>query len=173
MRKQFQQTAFLLGITIALASCSKYSNEMTENQSRLSEKQNEFSATMPASQSSDDVIVFTQVVQLEGSQEVPAVDTDTKGIAILRVSKSKKLYSKIIIQKLADGDALRFAHVHMGARGANGPVRIGLADNASQFGINRTIQLTDAQFTLLTEGACYVNAHSNFSPGGIVRGQIR
>ncbi|MEJ8843501.1 CHRD domain-containing protein [Lacibacter sp. H375] len=145
----------------------------------MSEKSNQFLSeqserqTSSLEQISDDAIVFTQVVQLEGSQEVPAANTETKGIAILRVSKSKKLYSKIIIQKLAEGDALRFAHIHMGAAGVNGPVRIGLADNASQFGVNRTIQLTDAQFTLLTEGACYVNAHSNFFPGGIVRGQIR
>ena len=172
MRKQFQQIALLLGSTIVLASCSKYSDEMSGNPKQLLSERSEQQASS-LEQSSDDAIVFTQVVQLEGSQEVPAANTETKGIAILRVSKSKKLYSKIIIQKLAEGDALRFAHVHMGAAGVNGPVRIGLADNASQFGINRTIQLTDAQFTLITQGACYVNAHSNFFPGGIVRGQIR
>ena len=125
------------------------------------------------SETGEDRIVFTQVVQLDGSQEVPAVATETKGIAILRVSESKKLYSKVIIQKLAEGDALRFAHIHAGATGANGPVRIGIAGNAADFGVIKEFQLTDAQFTLITAGAAYVNAHSNFFPSGIVRGQIR
>ena len=121
----------------------------------------------------EDRIVFTQVVKLEGAQEVPAVFTLTKGLAILRVSESKKLYSKVIIQNLADGDVLRFAHIHAGAAGANGPVRIGIADNAADFGVNKEFQLTDAQFQLITTGAAYVNSHSNFFPRGIVRGQIR
>ncbi|MGZ8559869.1 MAG: hypothetical protein ACXWWC_16120 [Chitinophagaceae bacterium] len=42
----------------------------------------------------------------------------------MRVSSDKKLYSKVIIQKLEEGDALRFVHVHAGAAGVNGPVRI-------------------------------------------------
>ena len=125
------------------------------------------------SEAGEDRIIFTKVVQLEGSQETPAVVTEPKGIAIPRVSESKKLHSKVIIQKLAERDALRFAHIHTGATGANGPVRISIAGNAADLGINKEFQLTDAQFTFITSGAAYVNAHSNFFPSGIVRGQIR
>lgn len=172
MRKNLQAIVLFLSASLIVVSCSKYADQKSEVKTNLTESQLSTDASLGSNQMESDPIVFTQVVQLEGAQEVPAVQTETKGIAILRVSKSKKLYSKIIIQKLADGDALRFAHVHAGMAGMNGPVRITLAANASEFGINKVIQLNDIQYTLVTEGAAYVNAHSNFFPGGIVRGQI-
>ena len=79
----------------------------------------------------------------------------------------------MIIQKLEEGDALRFAHVHAGAAGVNGPVRIFLCHTAADFGENIVTELTDEQYNLLLNDATYVNAHSNFRPGGLVRGQIR
>lgn len=120
-----------------------------------------------------DQIVFTQVVQLEGNQEVPAVATEMKGLAILRVSADKVLHSKVIVQKLAEGDVLRASHIHIGAMGVNGGVRIFLAHDEHEFGQNIETQLTDAQYDLIMNGACYVNVHTNFKPGGMIRGQIR
>ena len=113
------------------------------------------------------------VIQLSGDNEVPAVNTPAKGLAHLRVSSDKKLYSKVIIQNLAEGDVLRFAHVHAGATGVNGPVKIFLCHTAADFGENIVTALTDEEYNLLLNDAIYVNAHSNFSPPGLVRGQIR
>jgi hypothetical protein len=96
-----------------------------------------------------------------------------KGLAILRVTADKVLHSKVIIQKLAEGDVLRASHIHIGAMGVNGPVRIFLAHDAHEFGQNIETQLTDAQYALITGGACYVNVHTNLKPGGMIRGQIR
>lgn len=171
MKNQIFAIAALCGTVLMMGACSKNANEL--QQSPAADMAYSDAGALNDVEAVDDRIVFTQVVQLEGSQEVPAVLTNTKGIAILRVSEGKKLYSKIIIQKLADGDRLRFAHIHAGAKGANGPVSIGIAANAADFGVNKEFQLTDAQFQLITAGAAYVNAHSNFSPTGIVRGQIR
>lgn len=165
--KRIYAIAFAGASMLFAVSCSKSVNEPTNADSEIQAQSH------GSDEAGEDRIVFTQVVRLEGSQEVPAVMTETKGIAILRVSASKILYSKIIIQKLADGDALRFAHVHEAPFGVNGPVRITLAANAADFGINKEIPLTDAQYNLLLSGTAYVNAHSNFYPGGIVRGQIR
>lgn len=171
MKSNYLKMAFVTVVSVSIFSCSKSLDELTTRDQMIQKNQIE---TQNNSLPNGDKIVFTQVVQLEGSQQVPvAAVTETKGIAILRVSQSKKLYSKVIIQKLAEGDVLRFAHVHAGTAGSNGPVIIGLADNAADFGINKEIQLTGTQFTALTTGAVYVNAHSNFFPGGIVRGQIR
>jgi hypothetical protein len=117
--------------------------------------------------------VLNMTIQLSGDQEVPAAMTNAKGVAHLRVTADRKLYSKIIVTNMAEGDALRFAHVHAGAAGANGPVVITLAHNAAEFGQNMVMNLTPAQYNLLVSGAAYVNAHSNFHPAGIVRGQIR
>ena len=175
-KNPFLKFAFLTALSVTIFSCSEssYDEQSQESPSEIQYKTSSKKVSNPG----DQRIVFTQVVQLEGSQEVPtfaapAVATETTGIAILRVSASKMLYSKVIIQNLAEGDMLRFSHVHAGAAGINGPVIINLADNPADFGVNKERQLTDAQFTLLTTGSCYVNVHSNFRPAGIVRGQIR
>ena len=175
MKSIFLSIAFVAVTSFITVSCTKSMDDMqqqdgTELQTKAQKQKND--------QAEKDRIVFTQVVQVEGSQEVPtplapAVATETKGIAILRVSESKMLYSKVIIQKLADGDVLRFSHVHAGAAGTNGPISFNLADSPADFGVNKELQLTDAQFTLITTGASYVNVHSNFRPAGIIRGQIR
>lgn len=170
MKIKFLAISFLIWEVVIATSCSKSKADIQTQNSSDGPTEPSYGLTLNAG---EDRIVLTQVVQLEGAQEVPAVSTLTKGIAILRVSESKKLYSKIIVQKLADGDGLRFAHIHAGAAGVNGPVRIGIADNAADFGVNKEFQLTNEQFELITSGAAYVNAHSNFFPRGIVRGQIR
>lgn len=175
-KNHFLRFAFLTVLSLTVFSCSESSNdEQSENSPSPSQyKTSSKKVADPVNQR----IVFTQVVQLEGSQEVatlaaPAVATETKGIAILRVSESKMLYSKVIIQNLAETDVLRFSHVHAGAAGINGPIIFNLADSPADFGVNKERQLTDAQFILLTSGSCYVNVHSNFRPAGIIRGQIR
>lgn len=169
----FLKFVFATAFAFTVISCSETADDQQYRESQLALKDQVSSETV--ARAGNDRIIFTQVVRLDGSQEVsvPGVITETTGIAILRVSESKKLYSKVIIQNLADGDALRFSHIHVGAAGFNGPVSIGIADNAADFGVNKEFQLTDAQFTLITTGAAYVNVHSNFFPSGIVRGQIR
>ena len=117
--------------------------------------------------------VLNMVIELSGDNEVPAVNTPAKGLAHLRVTEDKKLYSKVIVQTLAEGDALRFSHVHSGAFGVNGPIQIFLCHTADDFGKNIVTELTDAQYNFLLNDPAYVNAHSNFSPPGLVRGQIR
>jgi len=175
-KNPFLKFAFVTALSLTIFSCSDSSDSSDVEQYQKSQPEIQYkTSSKRVANPGDQRIVFTQVVQLDGSQEVrvPAVVTETTGIAILRVSESKKLYSKVIIKDLAEGDALRFSHIHAGAAGTNGPVRIGLADSAADFGINKEIQLTDAQFALITTGAAYVNVHSNFFPSGIVRGQIR
>ena len=175
MKSNLLAIALVTLVSIGTVSCSKTVDELQPQPELQAQAKTQYT---DASELGGDRIVFTQVVQLDGSQEVPtplapAVATQTKGIAILRVSESKILYSKVIVQNLAEGDVLRFSHVHAGAAGTNGPISFNLADSPADFGVNRQLQLTDAQFTLLTTGAAYVNVHSNFRPAGIIRGQIR
>lgn len=117
--------------------------------------------------------VLNMLIELSGANEVPPVNTTANGTAHLRLTADRVLYSKVIVEDLAAGDALRFAHVHSGAAGVNGPISVFLCHTPDDFGKNMVINLTEAQYDLLVNGACYVNAHSNFHPGGIVRGQIR
>ena len=160
----------LVVTTLFTASCSKPYNELETESKTASEA---YFITTNENRTNANNVVFSQVIQLEGSQEVPGVITATKGIAFLSVTADSVLHSKVIIKKLAIGDVLRFAHIHVGAAGINGPVSINLVPTAADFGVNKELRLNAVQYTLITTGASYVNAHSNFFPGGIVRGQIR
>lgn len=156
-------------LLMAIYSCQK-KDAISCMPDKASEAKKE---VVTALRNGDGPYVFNMVVQLSGDEEVPAVNSPTKGVAHLRVTSDKILYSKVIIQKLQEGDALRFAHVHSGAAGVNGPVKIFLCHTAADFGENIVTQLTDEQYNLLLNDAVYVNAHSDFSPPGIARGQIR
>jgi CHRD domain len=120
-------------------------------------------------------IVLDTAIKLTGDQEVPGVVTESKGVAIIRVSNARKLYTKIILQKEPDpaDDIIRVAHIHPAKRGVNGPVLIGLCDAPGDFGKNRSFDLTEAQYQALLNVPLYVNAHSIKFPRGIIRGQLR
>ena len=122
-------------------------------------------------------VVFTQVVHLEADNEVLPVDSDAKGIAILRLTEDRVLYSKVFVHKVeADDGDLFAAHIHTGAEGVAGPVLIDLVTRTfSGFGENAVQVLDETDYnTLLNDQVhLYVNAHSTVYPAGIVRGQIR
>ena len=112
-------------------------------------------------------------VNLSGLSEPTPVTTTATGVAIVRINEDNRLISKITISNMETADTLRFAHIHFGATGINGPVLTNLADTRNDFGNtqSRTIRatLTDSIGTRTV----YVNVHSNFNPGGKLRGQIR
>ncbi|HVG16516.1 MAG TPA: CHRD domain-containing protein [Chitinophagaceae bacterium] len=112
-------------------------------------------------------------VPLIGANEVPAVNTTASGLALLRLTTDKKLYSKITVSNLDAGDALTAAHLHKAAAGANAGILLGIYGNAAEFGTTKIITVDDAMFTSIKTDAIYVNAHSVSRPAGLVRGQIR
>lgn len=159
-------------VLLFFISCQK--NESTlrqaEDEKATAEKN---SSSAESQRNGGGPYVLNMVIQLSGDQEVPAANTSAKGIAHLRVSADKKLYSKVIMQTLDEGDVLRFSHIHAGAAGVNGPVRLFLCHTADDFGKNIVTDLTDIQYNLLLNAPIYINVHSNFFPAGVVRGQIR
>lgn len=122
-------------------------------------------------------VVFTQVVHLDTESEVLPVDSDAKGIAILRMTEDRMLYSKVMVHKVEDDDGEVFAaHIHTGAEGVAGPILVNLVTRTfSGFGENTAQRLEEPQYnSILNEQLhLYVNAHSTVYPAGIVRGQIR
>ena len=150
-------------------------------------------AVMPADRAGDNF-----VATLSGGQEVPARDTQARGVATFKLR--------------ADGAALRFklnvanidnvvaAHIHCGAVGVNGPVGVTLFMGAPAGGrvdgtlAEGTISAPDpgngcgwtdlaAVLAAMGSGATYVNVHTNDGvppvdtgpgdfPGGEIRGQV-
>lgn len=122
----------------------------------------------------DKEIVFAKDVTLLGSNEVPPVTTTATGLAILRLTNDKVLYSKVTVNDLESNDTLTASHIHPGAVGTNGPPLIFLCSNVNDFGVLKiSSPLPDAQYNQLLNDPMYVNAHSRRHGSGLVRGQIR
>ena len=112
-------------------------------------------------------------IALSGANEVPSIVTSATGVARLRLTADKKLYSIITVGTLQAGDALLFAHIHKGVAGINGAVMVPIAAAVGDFGINKVFTLDDATYASMKNDALYVNAHSTMYASGVVRGQIR
>ena len=132
------------------------------------------------------------VAPLSGDEEVPAVDTNARGLAKFQLSKDGTELSYRLI--VANIENVIQAHIHLAPAGANGPVVAWLYPDGppAQLIPGRT-QGTLAQGTITAEdlvgpldgqdlddlinaivaGNAYVNVHTSQFPPGEVRGQIR
>ena len=124
---------------------------------------------------SGNATIWVQNIQLSGLNEVPPNNTGATGEAILRVTADSVLHSKVNVYLTEGSGLLTASHIHEAAAGANGPVRIFLAHNASEFGVFQHHKLTPTEYALLFDQSkhLYVNAHTTTFGPGLVRGQIR
>lgn len=118
-------------------------------------------------------VLQAYTVNLSGLNEPVPVTTTATGVAIVRINEDNSLISKITISNMETADTLRFAHIHFGATGINGPVITNLADTRNDFNNTQTRTIRASLSDTIATRTVYVNVHSNFSPGGKLRGQIR
>jgi hypothetical protein len=108
-------------------------------------------------------------VMLSGSEEVPAVTTSASGSGTFTVGDDQSLSGSVTTTGLT-GTA---AHIHMGAKGQNGPVAIPLAKSGDNgWAVPAGTKLTDAQIAAFRAGTLYVNVHSDAHKGGEIRSQL-
>jgi hypothetical protein len=111
------------------------------------------------------------VASMTGAQEVPAVTTSATGTGTLVVDPATRAASGGIV---VSGITPLFAHIHLGATGANGPVIVPLTDaGGGVFNVPAGTVLTADQFSAFKLGNLYFNAHSTAFASGEIRGQIR
>ncbi|GAB3292039.1 CHRD domain-containing protein [Hymenobacter humi] len=124
---------------------------------------------------------------LRGDEQVPAVMTNATGQAIFKLSKDGlSLSYKLIVANIES--TVLFGHLHLGARGTNGPVVVDLVGRTgpSPQGViaEGTITSTSLKGPLagqplsvllaaMEAGNIYTNVHSTTYPGGEIRGQVR
>lgn len=118
-------------------------------------------------------LLLAETINLSGANEVPPVVTTATGVALLRLTADRKLYSKVTVTDVPVGDALTMAHIHRGATGVNGDVLVPLCATAADFGTSKMTQLNEATANTLRTEALYLNVHSTLWPNGVLRGQIR
>jgi predicted small secreted protein len=112
---------------------------------------------------------MTSAAALTGAQEVPATSTGASGKSTIHIMADKSVSGIVVI----DGMNATAAHIHQGAKGANGPVIVPLVKTSDNtFTVPENAHLTDAQYDSYKNGDLYVNVHSAAYPGGEIRLQL-
>ena len=145
MRK-FTTAAWALAVAIALAGCADMQSKMPD--------------WMPGSGAVS--------VSLSGAEEVPPVKTSATGSGSFRLAEDGTISGSVTTKDVA-GTA---AHIHLGAKGKNGPVIVPLTKNGDTYSVPAGRKLTEAQVKAFKQGELYVNVHSARHRGGEVRAQI-
>ena len=110
-------------------------------------------------------------VTLSGAEVVPPVNTSASGGGTITVKDDHSVSGSVTTKGLS-GTA---AHIHVGARGQNGPVIVPLAKGAdgNTWSVAGGAKLSDAQYQAYRAGNLYVNVHTAAHKGGEIRGQIK
>lgn len=108
-------------------------------------------------------------VALTGSNEVPSNPTKATGSGMIKVGPDFSVSGSISTTGVI-GTA---AHIHLAAKGSNGPVIVPLTRTAENtWTVPDGAKLTDTQYASYVAGNLYVNVHSAAMPAGEIRGQI-
>jgi hypothetical protein len=108
-------------------------------------------------------------VNLTGAEEVPPANTSGSGSGSFRVDKDGNITGSVTTKDVKG----TMAHIHQGAKGANGPVIVPLNKNGDTYTVPEGRKLTAAQMDALKKGQLYVNVHSDRYKGGEVRAQLQ
>ena len=108
-------------------------------------------------------------VTLTGSQEVPPVTTAAKATGEITIKADKTVTGKITTKGIEG----TMAHIHMAAKGANGPVIVPLTKDGETWSVPKDRKLTPEQLKAFKDGRLYVNVHSAEHKGGEIRTQLK
>ena len=109
-------------------------------------------------------------VSLSGAEQVPAVSTAARGSGMITVGEDRSVSGSITISGLSPVAA----HIHVAARGKNGPVAIGLVKTSDTvWSVPAGAKFTDAQYQSFMLGETYLNFHTPANKGGEIRGQLQ
>jgi hypothetical protein len=111
----------------------------------------------------------TVPVNLTGAQEVPPVSTQASGKGSFTIADDGAVSGSVT----TTGVQGTMAHIHQGAKGANGPVIVPLTKNGDTYTVPANAKLNAAQMQALKDGNLYVNVHSDKYKGGEIRGQLK
>ena len=108
-------------------------------------------------------------VNLSGAQEVPPVSAPGSGSGSFTIGEDGSVTGSVT----TSGVEGLMAHIHMGARGSNGPVIVPLTKSGDTYTAPPGAKLNDAQMQALKAGNLYVNVHTARNKGGEVRAQLQ
>ena len=107
--------------------------------------------------------------KLTGAQEVPPVDTAYTGMSSITIAADGTVSGSVS----APGVPGIMAHIHLAARGQNGPVIVPLTKStADVWEVPAGAKLTEDQMKAYQAGNLYVNVHTEAHKGGEIRAQL-
>lgn len=111
------------------------------------------------------------VAPLNGAAEVPAVETDAVGLAVITTIPAAGVVCAEVV--VSDSDTIVASHIHQGAAGSNGGVVVNLGAFETHNAVCVDVGSRVAGNIGANPSAFYVNVHTETAPGGEVRGQLR
>ena len=109
-------------------------------------------------------------VSLSGAQQVPPVSTSASGQGSITVNEDHTVSGSVTVSGLAPVAA----HIHVAARGKNGPVAIGLTKSSdTMWVVPAGAKFNDDQYKAFLAGETYLNFHTPANKGGEIRGQLQ
>ena len=108
-------------------------------------------------------------LKLTGAEEVPPVSVPGSGSGSFTIGADGSVTGSVATA----GVQGTMAHIHLGARGKNGPVIIPLTKNGDSYSAPQGAKLSDAQMQAFKAGNLYVNVHTAQNKGGEVRAQLQ
>ena len=108
---------------------------------------------------------------MDGAQEVPAVTTNARGIAVGSISHN---LDSVTVIFFGAGLTPNNAHIHTGAAGASGGVIVPLGTVSPLVAnlYSTTAVITADNITKILRGETYANMHTAANSGGEIRGQL-
>jgi hypothetical protein len=147
MKKLIAKLFIVMAATVALSACQTY-RDMAPS-------------WMPGSGAIS--------VKLTGTEEVPPLTVPGSGSGSFRVAEDGTITGSVTTKDVEG----TMAHIHRGAKGANGPVIVPLDKQGDTYSVPAGRKLTPAQIEDLKKGMLYVNVHTNRNKGGEVRAQLQ
>jgi hypothetical protein len=110
------------------------------------------------------------VAKMKGSNESPAAPASNTGRAEIKLNAATgKVCWEFYVTKI-DGKP-NAAHIHKGAKGVSGPVKVPLGTTYKREGCTKAAKAL-VRSILASPGAYYVNVHTAKHPAGALRGQL-
>ena len=113
---------------------------------------------------------FAYVANLDGTQQVPMVNTNAIGLGTFALARHNGALSFNAVLTGLSGTIVA-AHFHSGAAGISGPVVQDLGAFISGTSITGSVDPTPFLADLLA-GNIYLNVHTTLNPNGEIRGQL-